>query len=85
MEEKKGQKPTFENNQSSLPMQLKKQPFEKLLHPPSSPPSAASSKRTLVIPLSKGFSPLQKGRKLDMGSPLGERKKLNTQSSFSSL
>jgi hypothetical protein len=37
---KKGRKansPTFENNQTSLPMQLKKQPFEKLLHLPRFP------------------------------------------------
>jgi len=60
---RKANSPTFENKQTSLPMQLKKQPFEKLLHPPSSPPSPGSSKRTPVIPLSQGFSPLQKGRK----------------------
>jgi hypothetical protein len=76
---RKANSPTFKNNQTSLPMQLKKQPFEKLLHPPSFPPSLPSSKRTPVIPLSKGFSPLQKGRKsLGDEKSLGRKKEIKS-------
>jgi len=63
---KKGKKPTPQ------PLKTTKPPFpcnstNNLLKSyctcPPPPPSLPSSKRTPVIPLSKGFSPLQKGRK----------------------
>jgi hypothetical protein len=68
-------------------MQLNKQSFEKLLHPPSSPALSALFQKDPCHPAFYRFftSSEREEIALEMRSPLGERKKLNTQCSFSSL
>jgi len=65
---RKANSPTFENSQTSLPMPLKKQPFEKLLHPPSPP---ALPKGQLSSPFLKIFHLFRKG-----GIRFGDEKSL---------
>jgi hypothetical protein len=62
----------FINNQTSLPMQLNKQSFEKLLHPPSSPPPLRPlPKGPLSSPFLKVFHLFRKG-----GNRFGDEKSL---------